>query len=422
MWAYLGVILVIWVFWIFLRGLGKRLPILEFILLIAGLQWIIGPLIDYNTPISHFKYYMYVDQLTYMQYVVPAYFVFAIVLIRGVNKKYKIAWWSINDLVQFSSYGIFIFSAGVVFDIIRPLVPNSLQFVFYLLTNFKFVGALLLLFSPIKWHRYLFYGSLGYLFFSSLRNAMFHDFILWSAFFYMFWAYKVKPSWKLSLLILLSGFLFGTVIQAVKSEYRSIIWGGYHGNYLVLFTEIMERKISGGLIESDQDENELNVRLNQGWIISAVMHHTPKSQPYANGGTVKEAFMASLVPRFIFPDKKIAGGVENFEKFTGISLSANTSMGLSIMGEAYANFGVKGGIIFMGFWGIFLVWIWRILINKTQSTLMLIVFLPLIFLQVVKAETELVVVLNHLIKSILLVFLFFWFIRRVLKWQLKVTQ
>ena len=77
-------------------------------------------------------------------------------------------------------------------------------------------------------------------------------------------------------------------------------------------------------------------------------------------------------------------------------------MGMSLMGEAYANFG-KMGILFLGFWGFVLSGFWNFLIRKSKKKIIILFFLPLIFLQVVKAETELVVVLNHMVKASILV-------------------
>jgi hypothetical protein len=47
-----------------------------------------------------------------------------------------------------------------------------------------------------------------------------------------------------------------------------------------------------------------------------------------------------------------------------------------------------------------------------------VAFLPLMFLQVIKAETELVVVLNHLIKASIVIWAFFWFAKKRLNWKL----
>ena len=209
-----------------------------------------------------------------------------------------------------------------------------------------------------------------------------------------------------------------TIIQAVKEDYRVLLKEGFDGNVVGLFFGTVNQKYESGFLEEEQDAAGLNVRLNQGWIISAVMDHVPRNLEFAGGETVKEAIMASLVPRFLNPNKKEAGGQENFTKYTGLTLSENTSMGLSIIGEFYANYGVMTGIFFMGLWGLLLAFVWRKLIFNTYKVPLLIFFLPLIFLQVVKAETELVVVLNHLLKSIITVALFFWLTKRYLKWQI----
>lgn len=234
----------------------------------------------------------------------------------------------------------------------------------------------------------------------------------------MFWAIKNQPSPRIKLFTIVGGFLMLSVIQAVKSDYRLLLKGGFDGNVVGLFFGTVNQKYDSGFFDEEEDAAGLNVRLNQGWIISAVMDHVPRNLEYADGETVKDAVVASLVPRFLNPNKKEAGGQENFTKYTGLALSDNTSMGLSIIGEFYANFGVLVGIFVMGFWGILLCLIWQRLILNTYKIPLLIFYLPLIYLQVVKAETELVVVLNHLLKSIITVAIFFWFTKRYLKWQI----
>jgi hypothetical protein len=159
--------------------------------------------------------------------------------------------------------------------------------------------------------------------------------------------------------------------------------------------------------------------LNQGWIISAIMDHTPQNQPYANGETVLESIGATIVPRFLVADKKLANGRDNFMKYTGLYIGETTSMAMSVLGEAYANFGVFGGIIFMGLWGLFLSFVWGFLSKKIVRNNIIYFFIPIIFFQVIKAETELLTVLNHLIKSMILVFVFLWFYQSVLKLSLK---
>jgi hypothetical protein len=413
----IGLGLLIVVAFVFLKALGKRLPILELMLLIAGLQWILGPFIEYNSDYHDIKYYMYVDENTYMSYVVSAYAVFmGVIFILTRNHQVNIQ--DILDFKKYSSYGVTILFIGIVSDLLGFVLPGALGFLVFLLGSFKFVGAIILYFSDVRIHRYIFYGSIFFLVYISLKKALFHDFILWSAFFYMFWAVKTQPTPRIKLLTIIGGFFLLTVIQAVKSDYRALLKQGFQGNVVSLFLGTVNQKYESGFFEEEEDAAGLNVRLNQGWIISAVMDHVPRNTEFAKGETVRDAIMASLVPRFLNPNKKEAGGQENFRKYTGLTLSDETSMGLSIIGEFYANFGDLTGVFMMGLWGLLLCFIWRKLIFNSYKIPLLIFYLPLIFLQVVKAETELVVVLNHLLKSIIAVALFFWLTKRYLKWQI----
>ncbi len=410
---FIGFLSVLFVFVRFIKKLGNELPIPELMLLIAGLQWIVGPLIEYNSPNLHFKYFMYVAEDTYMSFVVPAYIVFVIgvLLLSNRSEKYFIPQ---IDFSGQSSFAIKLLLVGVVADYVRPSFPGGLQFFLYLFGNFKFAGAIILYFSNNGKYRNLFYLVIIYLFYRSLQQAMFHDFVLWSAFFFMFWALKFKPSVKTILATFLVAFIFLSSLQTVKSAYRSEVWGGYQGNKVGLFfTLFTDALLNEGLFaEVKEEELDNNVRLNQGWIISAIMDHVPNNEAFFEGETIRTAFETAALPGFMRKNKTVAGGRENFMRFTGLEIGEGTSMGISIVGEAYGNYGVNGGILFMALWGLFLGRIWLFLMKYSQNNLLFLAFLPLIFLQVVKAETELVVVLNHLIKAMVVVFMFFMLIRR----------
>lgn len=416
MWSVFGVIFVIYIFWRFVDALGKSLPVLELMMLIAGMQWIVGPYISYNQEASHYKYFMYVDESTYMAYVVPAFFCFCLPLFLMLKR--KIALPSI-DFLKYIPYSKILLLIGVGADVLSAVSPSTLLFFLFLVSQFKFIGAILLFFSPKKSDQYFFYGALLYLFVNALSRAMFHDLLLWSAFMFMYWSLKKVPKFKTKLLLIFTGVLFAVIIQTVKGTFRANVWGGYQGNKLELFLDTFNEKASSGFFEEEESTSELNVRLNQGWIISAIMSYTPSLQPFAKGETIIDAVVSSFLPRFLNPSKTMAGGKENFEKFTGLMLSSGTSMGISIIGESYANFGVIKGIVFMFFWGLFMAWYWKKIIKIAYKYPLILMFLPVLFLQVVKAETELVVVLNHLIKASIVVALFFWFARKYLNWHLR---
>lgn len=416
-WSFIGIASVIFVAYQFTKQLGVSLPILELMLLIAGLQWIIGPLIEYAAPTVHYKYYMYVDQVVYMAYVVPAYLLFVIIILVGLKRMVQLNI-ALEQLVYFSKFGLSLFFIGIVYDLFSGFL-GFLGFLGYIISNFKFVGAIILYFSKNKRVRRLFYIAILFLLYRSLSNAMFHDFVLWSAFFYMFWAFQFKPSVFTKLTTFAVAGIFLISLQTIKAAYRSEVWAGNKGNKIELFVGLMYDALLGDGSTLDAEENNVdnNVRLNQGWIISAILDEIPKKTNYFGGSTIVDALSASLLPRFLDPDKAKAGGQENFRKFTGLQISDGTSMGISIIGEGYGNYGKIGGIFFMGFWALFVLLVWKYLLKQASKNILLVAFLPLIFLQVIKAETELVVVLNHLVKSgiVVLLFLRFFGSARVIK-------
>ena len=414
-WSFIGLLWVFYISWRFVKALGSSIPIMEMLLLIAALQWILGPYLSYFNNYTHTKYYMYVDENTYMSYVVPAFLLFSFVLLFHLP---KLDFNALNRAIKFTPFAKVLFAIGVFADIAYSFAPPSLRFFLFLVSQFKFVGAILFLFLPDRRGQYFFYGTLGYLFLNALARGLFHDLLLWGIFMFMFWALKNKPSFKMRIAIITAGIFFAMGIQIIKSSYREIIYSGYTGNKLVLFLSILEDKVVNEEITETDDQN-INIRLNQGWIISAIMYNVPFKEPFSDGGTIGEAISASILPRFLDKSKKRAGGQENFEKYTGLQLGEHTSMGMSIIGESYANFNIFGGIVFMGVWGLFLAWYWRGIVYFVHKYPLLLFFIPIIYLQVVKAETELVVVLNHLIKSSMLIALFLLFAYKVFNWRLR---
>ncbi|WP_434037653.1 hypothetical protein [Formosa sp. 4Alg 33] len=418
-WTLIGCLSVIYLAVLFVKRLGKSVPILELMTLIAGLQWIIGPIIEYANPSNHYKYYMYVDQETYMSFIVPAYIGFMAFILLGIKstQKYRIP---IANLEYYSKYGLIIFGIGVFFDLFGGVLPGALKFFGFILSNFKFAGAIILYFSKDALLKKVFYGAIAYLFVIALAKAMFHDLILWLVFFYMFWAIKTKPSIPFILTTFLIAALSLTTLQTIKAAYRSQVWSGYSGNKIELFLTLITESMFDGdsnIEEVDSGEPGTNVRLNQGWIISAVLYQIPSNEPFLGGETIEEAVFSSLLPRFLNPNKAKAGGQVNFRRFTGLDLSDGTSMGISIIGEAYGNYGITGGILFMSAWGFFLAKVWTRLFKVVLKNIIFVAFLPIAFLQVIKAETELVVVLNHLIKSLIVIFFFFWYAKNYMNWK-----
>ena len=147
-----------------------------------------------------------------------------------------------------------------------------------------------------------------------------------------------------------------------------------------------------------------------------ILDYTPRVEPFAEGETVKQAILSSIFPRFIYADKATSGGHETFSRFTGHGIGINTSMGLSVVGEAYANYGSTGGAIFMFLLGLFYNFYLMILFRFIDGRHpILFFFIPMMFLLVVKAETDLTSTLNYLVKASISVAFVFYAARRFLR-------
>jgi putative Ca2+/H+ antiporter (TMEM165/GDT1 family) len=403
-----------------IHNMGHKIPVIDLMTALAALQWIVGPYIDYHNGLTHYKYHMYVPEDVYMAYAVPAIIAFRLGTLffkdqsdlEAIGQKVT----KLSDNYPRLPYLLII--GGLLIPYLNAFVPASLRFVFFLLANVKYIGVIYLLFSgkPNRWP--VFIGVMTATALASIAAGMFHDLLLWAMLTFTFVAREMKLNYSMKLTFALSGLLIALTIQSVKHQYRTLIREGYGGNRTSLFMNLATAQWASGAIVNPTSEDDMNVRLNQGWIISAVMKNVPEKESYAGGATITEGITASLLPRFLAPNKKIAGGQENFRRFTGLLLGEGTSMGISLAGEGYANYGRWGGILFMFVWGLFIGWFWKKLGDWSELYPTLLIWSPILFLQVVKAETEFVVVLNHLIKASVLVFGLLWLIRK--QWGIRI--
>ena len=420
--SVIGVSAFVYFFIRLLLELGDDIPVESFILVIASLQWVVGPVLAYAGFSDHWKYYMYVPEDRYMTFVVPAVIMFSVGLYM-FRPKSRVEILSnyestVYDIVNKNkNLPFYLIGVGFFFSLTIRYLPQALAFPAYILSNLHYIGLIYLVSSGIRKNKsFILVLAFSISFISALRSGYFHDFLLWNAFIGMYVAYRFKPSLMAKLLVMLTGVLLIFVLQAIKSEYRERIHAA--GNNSIF------AKLSDSISERFQDDEQgknnverLVVRINQGWIISRIMDRVPELIPYTSGETVIVALKASLLPRFLYPDKPEAGGKENYEKYTGFFLH-KTSMGISVLSEAYINFGVEGGWVFMLLLGITysLILRWLILLIRKYPTIWL--WLPLILLHFVKAETELLVQLNFLVKSIIVVILFLYVNKKFLKIRL----
>jgi len=411
------------------RGLleaGGDLPVESFILVMASSQWIIGPILAYAGWSHHLKFFMYVPETEYMALVVPGVILYSLGMysFRSRKRHALINYYAdiTKQIIDRSGFlPFYLIGIGVVFSFVVDYLPVSLAFPGYVLSNLKYIGLIYLIFSE-RQHNKATILVLAFLLtlMSSLRTSMFHDLMLWSAFTGMYVAFIFRPSLAKKVLMVCMGLMFIFVIQSVKDEFRAkrASVGPNAQVEVGKFVESIEERFANDeKLRSDNIE-KMVVRMNQGWIISRIMQQVPARIPYANGETIVTAVKASLLPRILYPDKPEAGGRANYMKYTGYYLEVGTSMGISLMGEAYINYGVKGAWAFMFVFGVISSFVIRQIFQLAAKYPTIWLWFPLIFLHFVKAETELLVQLNFLVKSILMVYLFVWANKHFLRLKL----
>jgi len=401
----------------FQRRLDQGIPLLQLTCLIAVLQWLVGPVMNYASTYSFGRYSMYVEEHEYFQFAIPgtAFFV-AIMLATGASIRQ-------NNLLKAIDRKHF-FTIGIVLNVIgiaATFMANSrgggsLGFLLYLLSQLRYVGALYFICSKHELRLIFAAASCLQLVTMSLGAGVFHDLILWLAILFCYWF--AQRTWsavaKFALLATACIGLFS--IQVVKQEYRERIQKGEQPSIFALVGDYLT---PGGKAWKNDTLSLAVTRLNQGWIISAVMKNVPENEPFAEGETIEIAAMSALVPRFLWRDKKKAGGQENFKRFTGLGLGRTTSMAISPLGEAYANFGETGGIVFMLFFGAAFAALYHGTLRYAAKYPTFIFWIPMIFYQAIKAETEMLVIMNQLTKGAIIGFSMHYVIRHTFSLKLR---
>ncbi|MHA6249253.1 hypothetical protein ACXYMU_15025 [Pontibacter sp. CAU 1760] len=421
--SIVGVLFFVFILNSLLLGIGEGIPIHIVIVFIGTLQWVIGPILSYYTGINHPFYKMQVPEEEYLSFAIPGVVLFYFGLslpIASLSHLPKIILSDISNVVESKSQGAYyLIAIGFISSFVSTFVPPSLSFFLYLLSQLKFIGCFYLYLDKSRNNTVL-YLVFATLLLDAVAKAMFHDLLLWGFFFLFIYGIKNNISLTKKVLMLLIGFFMMFVLQSVKYQYRSIAWAatslGAYEKGEIFFGMVKESLWSPDIL-FDPKTNELTVtRLNQGWIITRVMNYVPFVRPFADGQTVRDAFSDTLLPRFLAPDKQVtAGGREKMERFTGIILQEGTSMNISLLGEGYGNYGRNGGIIFMFLIGIVFSLILRVLLVKSVLHPTYIFWIPFLYLQVIKAETDLATTLNYLFKATIIMFIVFYGFRKVLK-------
>ena len=414
------------------RTFGLKLNIQESIAGITCLVYLVMPVVAYN--IFNEKSKLAVLWQTTMPISSDEYFAFAL---PGVIALTLGLIWPFGKRLQYSDkellnrvedylmnksfIGYLFISIGVFSGVILPYMPPSLFAAVYFANQLLYIGVIYLLFSHIRFKWGILLMALVFQVLRSINTGMYGSMIFWGFLILLYLLLKgrqVKTSYKL--LILCLGLFFIFLIQSIKIEYRDKTWRDQSrtGDANFFFSLVGDRLSNPLSVFEYKRLYEMATRGNQGFLLARTMDYVPKKEPFADGETIIRSVEASIVPRFLWKDKPELGGVENTCRFLGDCTKRFYSYNIGQIGEAYANFGIRGGILFLFFYGLFTNWSIYLLKKASSRTPSIILWLPLMFFASLSLETDVLTFLNTLIKGFLFCLFIYAFFRYVLKWRI----
>ena len=407
--SYVAIMISVFQFLLLFYSFGAVIPIRYLLGSFMCLQMFIGPTLAYNGLDKYQRGFlkMQIPEDQYFLYVIPAVICFIVGLhIRaGMLEGEVVDQEKIKRFVKENPKLPFVFiGIGFVSSFVSGLFGAELGFVFTLLACFKFIGTFLFILSGTKLRPFFLFLVYGSVIASSLGSAMFHDLLTWLIFLGAVFALKYKPSVQVKGIFTFGFIILALMIQLIKGDYREATWKEGEEGGIETLQKTMNASQEKNSFINEEKLGGSNVRINQGFIITNIMANIPARMPFAKGEELAQILEAAIMPRILAPNKLNAGDREFFMKWSGMRIAAGTSMGLSSVGDAYINFGMVGGSIFMLLYGMFFSEVLKAFNHFGKSFPVLILFTSLVFYYPIRPDCELQTILGHLIKSCFLIF------------------
>jgi hypothetical protein len=399
--------------------LGRKIPLRSLVLFITSFQYLTAPSLDYEFLGAYNPYFkMRLPQEEYFSFVLYAFLALWAGLsfpLRKVRDEKDI----LNTLKKSpgvnAKIGIRLVCIGFVTNYLSVIftIPSELNFIVTLLTLMRFVGILYIWLSDAKYKKLIIGAVIFEYTLFSLTTSIFIQLIILSIFLYSYYTLLNQPN-KLRIIFIVSLSLVALfLLQSVKKDYRNLIWNQKdQDNKVGIISGLLSDRIST-LDETSflYTAANVNMRLNQGWVMQLIMFNMPGKKPFLNGSVFWDEFSGLFLPRFILSDKATVQSSEKFEKFAGYKLLGYT-IAVGILGDGYGNFGVEGGIIFcfiIGFFFNLSIYSFYRICELYPSVFFWCVF---IFFYLIRAGDDFYIICNWLIKSSMMLWVVYFLFKR----------
>jgi hypothetical protein len=306
---------------------------------------------------------------------------------------------------------------AILISLLTSFLPGDLAFIVYLMSLLQYVSAFsLFALNPKK---YIFWSVIPLLFilYKSFLAGMYHDAIMWVLFFGIFFIYITKPTLKVKLVGIFFTIIFILFIQSIKKSYREQVWYGEKDASIATASQVGYSNASTDIIFGEENLLGSLTRSNQAWIFASTVDNMDRNKNFQGLSIVYKYLEASLLPRFLAPDKIKSGDREIFNTFSGHSINAGTSMGLGVFADGYIAYGAIGVYIFGFALGLIFSLTFKLVEGWTRiSPFYVLLIFPLLN-YAVRPDCELQTTINHLSKGILLYGLLVWYTRNNFRWN-----
>lgn len=397
-----------------LNSLGRKLPFKELIVSISGIQLLAAPYLEYY----YFQFGIYggmnVDPMTFYSYAFPC----VLFLHLGLElfyprNNFESRLFEILPIKQreIETRGILLIIIGYGAYLFTKILPSlgPLDFVFHLVAFSRFIGFLYIWFSGSKYTGPAFLIVTVPFAIEAINETIFIQLIVYFTILMTIYYMRHQTSkFKIYLIFIISAMAL-ILVQSVKYGYRTLASEDeFKGSKTVLFTQIIVDQIKN--YNSEEVKlllGNVNVRVNQGWILADIINNLGDSPKKIKPEYFKKEIFGIILPRFLFPDKPIVGDHDKFYEYTGWRLSKRVAMSVGLLGDGYGNFGPYGGMIYCLGFGILLGLIFKLWNRWAHNYPTLILWGVMIFFYCMRAGDETYIIINWIVKSGFFVLVYF---------------
>lgn len=425
--VFLALVLFLTLLLSLLEKLGKGIVLRESIAFFFVFTCLIMPTLGYRVYNEDhhiarlFNRYMQVSDTIYFGYALPALLLFTTCLTYPLKAEtYDDQGKYLFDLiVKIKNYlhkekriGILILAVGIIELFLSRFMPVSIKFFIDLLFFSAFAGVLMIYFEENRFYKITILPAfLILLFLRSLDSSMFTIIAYMSITMISFFLIENNVGIMRKSAVFISGCFLMLVLQNSKLAYRKVMRQNSNKTAQAsIFIDIVQNQFLNAENFFQVDEfYQVFIRLNQGYNVSRVMKWIPNRKDFDKGDRLGKVVMSTIIPRFIWPDKPMAGGQENVLYYAGWRIQG-WSTNVGPLGEGYGAFGVAGGILFMGLLGIYIRFVYLQVWKLSVKYPIMIFWLPVLFYQTIySAETDTLQILNSTVKTSF----FLWLLSKV---------